>query len=129
MIEQCGEKPYVKQCVNAVMKSMDDWLGYQGNGSPPNFRRNPHVLLDAKIDSTQLLAWLLEALLRFKGVPQAVQTIERAHALFPFRFLQSPLLIASDMRLSGVGEGEGYFSVLRDGGGDDMIGLRDKSYS
>jgi len=131
MIEKYGENPYVKQCVIAVMKSMDDWLGYQGRGIPPNFRRKPDVLLDAKVDDTQLSAWLMEALLRFKGKPQTTQAIDHAHALFPFRFSQSPLYIASNMSLSGAKteEDDGCFVVWRDGGGDDMIGLCDRLYS
>jgi hypothetical protein len=91
MSESYGEREGTRRMTNMVVQSQSSW------GAVERVEKGKRVirLAPTVIDNDELIAWLIEAAVRYAGKPVSVPSLQSLPVLFPFIFSQSLAYLVS----------------------------------
>jgi hypothetical protein len=110
MSEHYGEREGTYRMTNMVIQTQVGWGAIERTGQGRRLiRRPPQIIADA-----ELIAWLIEAALRYSGKGIAVSTLPSQAVMYPFT-LEGPLAFiisnSAEIELRAEGPGNQYVAL------------------
>ncbi len=104
MAETHGERETAHRAANRVMQTQASWGALERIGKGRRVVRRPPIT----VSHDGLIAWLIEALIRYAGKPLSVTSLQSSAVLYPFRLAQSLTFVISrspalELRSEGSG--------------------------
>lgn len=110
MAEIYGEREGTRRMTNMVLQSQEDWGAISRSRDGKRVARKPAVAVEA----ADLVAWLAEACLRFKGRSLSIGAISGLPAIYPFGI---------SVGLAYAISNSPHIEVRSDGGGSQVIDI------
>lgn len=102
MAEMFGEREGTRRMTNMVLQSQASWGAIDRTPGGRRLVRKPKTI----VDEPQLVAWLVEACVRYSGRPLAMATLASSPVIYPFELNGSvPLAISGSSNLEASSSG------------------------
>ncbi|MDO4232322.1 MAG: hypothetical protein Q4D19_09330 [Lautropia sp.] len=112
MSETYGEREGTYRMTNMVIQSLTSWGTVDRIEKGRRVIRHPPIVLE----DDELIAWLIEAALRYAGKPLSIANLQSQPVLFPFNLTQSLAYLASNSE---------HLAVRTEGPGNQLVALRE----